>query len=101
MTQLELFPESDGPQLQITDFYKSALDVFEERNEKYGDAWRKAGLLDSLGHIRSKARRLEVLEQRLILGEITMDEARIYMDDMIDLGNYSGFAWVNTEEGRR
>jgi hypothetical protein len=85
---------NEADYLEITTILFEALKKYADRDALYDGAWKEAGYLDSLHHIRSKATRILKLSERAI------DQADL-VDDALDLINYTAFFIANVRAGRQ
>lgn len=69
-----------------------ALEIFDERNVKYGDAWKEGGWEDSALHLRSKAVRVYSSTKGTLLKPFD------YLDDALDAINYAAFYVRNVRD---
>src|ERR1044072_6965104 len=82
-------PRTETNQKQMETLLR-AFKIFLERNELRKDLWRRAGWRDSLHHIESKTLRIADLDE----GESVAE----YIDDALDLINYTAFFIRNVED---
>jgi hypothetical protein len=80
-----------------------ALEIYKERNAKYGDAWRRSGWRGTLTDLRRKIERAWTF---LWHAEPTPfgspdHEANVETDDLFDIINYAVFSIRAHREGNR
>lgn len=85
--------DDNDEMVQQFSFFLEAMNLYDLRGRKYGDAWKAYGFTDSMFHVRSKAARLQAVGAN--------PEAGHCLDDGIDLLNYTVFAMRNALEGRQ
>ena len=71
-----------------------ALELFDERNVKYGDLWQEGGWQDSAAHLRSKAARVHSATKGTLLQPYN------FIDDALDAMNYAAFYVRNVRADR-
>ena len=98
--QLELFEGMFREEPTIQQVFQQAIRTHLEREEKYKGAWKSAGALDSLMHVRSKAKRLSVLETEMHVDHAGDERRKEFIDDAIDLMVYAAFFIANVYAGR-
>lgn len=69
----------------------AAMNLFDNRNSRYRDNWRRYGWRDSLHHCRSKLSRMFSL--------FGSDDPNKDLDDALDLINYAAFFIRNVKDG--
>lgn len=88
-----------------------AMYVYQERNAKYGDLWKRFGWMGNAMHIASKAARItrvfwkqkgeparEVVSLKAD-GDVLRERSSYDYDDAIDLINYCAFFVLNLQDG--
>lgn len=72
--------------------YDKALAIVDEKEEMYGDAWRRGGLDVSLPQLFRKADKLRVQRHNAF----TYTDK--FKEDILDLMNWCAFAYYHLEE---
>lgn len=95
------------PMQELRNVVGDALRLAAQKNEQYGDAWRKSGYMGNLGRIKTKTDRLDSLLWRdpdgnghPLPANYTRDGETI-VDTLLDLINLAGFMAVNWTEQNR
>ena len=78
-----------------------AMQIFRERNDKYGDLWKEGGAADSAFHLKSKSMRAVILlSKQAQRGGHNPEELEAQVDTGLDLVNYALFYVRNVRAGR-
>ena len=77
---------------EVRYIYEKALAIVDEREEMYGDAWKRGGLDISLPQLFRKADRLRVQHNN---GFTHTDK---FKEDVLDLMNWAAFTYYHLEE---
>ncbi len=106
----EELSQSNDEQAQI---FKEAMDIYRERNAKYGDAWRRSGWRGTLTDLRRKIERawsflwsaephdkVEITQMGSSEPEYA-DGDPVDVDDLFDIINYAAFSIRAVREGNR
>lgn len=95
---LEIEPSATN--LEQADVFARALAKYDERNSEYRDLWKEGGTSDSVFHVGHKFARMKRLaENASLLAQGTANYPQ-FLDNAIDLLNYTVFAIRNKRAGR-
>lgn len=103
------FPTKNNPDEYIIDSFilstthQVGLELFERKNQKYGDAFNTYGIIGILIRMGDKIARLLTLSEYILLeksSDLKFDNESI-IDTTIDLNNYSTMALMLIEEKRK
>lgn len=85
-------PQDQDDSLTVRKVFTQALSIYEDREAKYGEAWRDRGWRGNVADILRKASRVKNVFWR---GEGSEDR-----DDLYDLMVYCAFAIINMDDDR-
>ena len=77
---------------EVRSVFEEALAIVDEREEMYGDAWKRGGLDISLPQLFRKADRLRVQHNN------GFTHTPKFKEDVLDLINWAAFTYYHLEE---
>ncbi len=88
---------------ELKNMQQFGLELFESKNQNYGDAFNTYGIIGILIRIGDKVGRLITLSKHILLEDscdLNFDNESV-IDTLIDLSNYSAMALMLIEEKRK